>query len=286
MSRMRMRAATRKASGNWRTNDLAEAGQAMRCRRASLLSMIVAAGLLAGKAAGGSRDDIGRFGIPFPGQEAEASSAKVSQIRGKAGTESRVGLFRSGTAFFVTQAGEMLTSGHVVRGCERIEIWPNDASSLPATLVSIDDQLDVALLATHHKVSRVAVFAGEPVRKNGSVFTIGFGLTPSSPLVPVITRGRAAGTARANGHLLLVVRAALHEGNSGGPVIDERGLLVGMVVGRYVDRLDLGVVVRASELAKFLGTTRVMSRNSTDGAAKEDPGKNLRGISILVQCIQ
>ncbi len=40
-----------------------------------------------------------------------------------------------------------------------------------------------------------------------SVYTIGFGLTPSSPLVPVMTRGYVHGTAQPKGHRLLVLRA-------------------------------------------------------------------------------
>ncbi|MGU7776346.1 S1 family peptidase [Burkholderia sp. MR1-5-21] len=247
--------------------------------------MIVAAGLLGGKAANGSCDDAGAFRMRFAGEEAEALSADASQIRGKGGTESRAGLFRSGTAFFVTRAGEMLTSGHVVRGCERIEVWLDDVSSVQASVESIDDKLDVALLATHHHVTRVAVFGAEPVRNDSSVFTIGFGLTPSSPLVPVITRGRVDSTARANRRRFLVVQAMLHQGNSGGPVIDERGRLVGMVVGRYVDRPDLGVVVRAGELARFIGATRSISRNSTGHSAQGDAEKHLREISVLVQCV-
>jgi S1-C subfamily serine protease len=258
----------------------------MHRARASLLCVIVAAGLLGGKAAGGARDDFALFPIRLPADEAEAASSEASLTRREGNAESGGRFFRSGTAFFVTQAGDMLTSAHVVRGCEHIEIWPGEDSSMLASLESIDPRLDVALLATHHGVSRVAILRAGPLPKNSSVFTIGFGLTPSTPLEPVITRSRAEGTVRVKGHRLLVLHATLYQGNSGGPVIDERGLLVGMVVGRYVDRPDLSVAVRASELARFLGTTRSRLMASMNRSSKEDPGKNLREISALVQCVQ
>ncbi|WP_043283792.1 S1 family peptidase [Paraburkholderia oxyphila] len=194
---------------------------------------------------------------------------------------------RSGTGFFVTYAGELLTSAHVVRGCERIEVWPTDAASgIAASLESIDERLDVALLATHRSVSRVAVLGGGPVSSGASVFTIGFALTPSTPLDPVITRARAVGTVRSQGRRLLVLRARLYQGNSGGPVIDERGTLVGMVIGRYVKRPGMGVAVCASELARFLAGALRNSQTPMARASNEDPDKELQGIAALVQCVK
>ena len=198
--------------------------------------------------------------------------------------------FRSGTGFFVTYAGELLTSGHVVRGCERIEVWPTDASSgVAASLESIDERLDVALLATHRSVSRVAILGGGPISRGQSVFTIGFGLTPSTPLDPVITRARADGMVRSQARRLFVLSARLYQGNSGGPVIDERGLIIGMVVGRYLTRPGVGVAICASELTRFLASawrTSQTSQSPTERATKEDPGEDLRGISALVQCVK
>jgi S1-C subfamily serine protease len=285
MSRPRARAATRTASGNWRTHDTAAARRVRKPRCASLFYMIAAIGLLGSKGMCGENDGISRFEARAPGAEARRPVDDSLRVRGLFSPAVRGGLLRSGTAFFVTQAGEMLTSAHVVRGCARLEVWPEDGLGIPASIESIDEHLDVALLATQHRVNQIAVHGHGSVPRNGSVFTIGFGLTPSSPLVPIFTHGVVEGDTEVRGRRLLVLRAALYEGNSGGPVIDSGGHLVGMVIGRYVDKPELSVAVRVSELAKFLGPGRSLASSSTGRAVDVEPQAELRGISALVQCI-
>jgi len=206
--------------------------------------------------------------------------------RDVSGSGNEGSLFRSGTAFFVTRAGEMLTSAHVVRGCLRLKVWTTDNGSIPATVESVDEAGDMALLSTRHKVDLAAVPGKERVPRNSAVFTIGFGLTPSSALVPVFTRGTMQGEGYVKGRRLLVLRAVLYEGNSGGPVIDGGGHLVGMVIGRYVNRPELSVAVGLSELTNFVGRRGNMESPSTSRIATADPRAELRRISALVQCIE
>jgi S1-C subfamily serine protease len=263
MSRPRMRAAIRKGNGNSPTSDARAIRPGGHVRRSSLLCTIVAAGMLGGKVA--------------------AATADSKPFRTDAGSTAR--LLRSGTAFFVTPAGELLTSGHIVRGCRQIDVWPDEASRLGASLEAIDTRLDVALLATHRRVSRIAVLRAGRVSRHDAAFTIGYGLTASTPMQPVITRGRIDAIVDGKARRFLVMQAMLYEGNSGGPVLDEHGRLIGMVVGRYVSRPDRAVAIDASELARFLGTRAAPPpRSSTDHAPGEGPRQTLREISALVQC--
>jgi S1-C subfamily serine protease len=196
-------------------------------------------------------------------------------------------LLRTGTAFFVSHDGYMLTSAHVVNGCQHIQVWPADARGLTATLIATDERLDLALLATHHP----AEFASFPQRvrpspRDGStVYTIGFGLTPSTAAVPVLTEGLIGGTAQAGGHPVLVIHARLHEGNSGGPVIDDSGALQGMIIGRYITRPELSVALRASELSAFLEWHGVRNNaRPADGGGNASPERQLQRIASVVQC--
>lgn len=202
-----------------------------------------------------------------------------------AGERGRDGMQRSGTAFFVTLAGEMLTSAHVVRGCRRIEVWASDGKRLPVSLVATDDRRDLALLATQQAVTAVARPVARSARQGAPIYTIAFGITPSSPLVPVMTRGHLHGNAQPKGHRLLVLRAALYAGNSGGPVVDAKGGLLGMVVGRYEKKPDLGVAVPAADLAQFLAAHSLPGQPATH-ATDKDPDTALRQVSALVQCVE
>ncbi|CAG2153898.1 S1 family peptidase [Cupriavidus numazuensis] len=234
----------------------------MECRRRVLLSCVVL-GLGGGAAVG----------------------MAAGQGGGPASERGRDGMLRSGTAFFVTRAGEMLTSAHVVRGCGRIEVWASDGKRLPASLVATDDRRDLALLATRHGVATAARPVARSARQGAPVYTIGFGLTPTTPLVPVMTHGHLHGHAQPKGYRLLVLRAALHEGNSGGPVVDARGGLLGMVVGRYDKQPDLGVAVPAADLAQFLASHAIEGEPATH-AAEMEPDAALRQVSALVQCVK
>lgn len=198
---------------------------------------------------------------------------------------SQNGLLRSGTAFFISRSGEMLTSAHVVRGCKRIDVWAGEQSMIPATLVAMDSDLDVALLSTDRTVDMTAAPVDQAIAPGSSVYTIGFGLTASSPRVPVITHGYVNGTVEDKDRRLLVLRAALHEGNSGGPVVDAKGTLRGMIIGRYADRPELSVAVRAQDLARFIGT----EHGDPGGLPLHPPvavkvPARLKQIAALVQC--
>jgi S1-C subfamily serine protease len=197
-------------------------------------------------------------------------------------------LLRSGTAFIVSRDGYMLTSAHVVRGCQKIEIWPSNAPPLAARLAAMDDQLDIALLSTERMVDFAATPPAVPLKAGQAIiYTIGFGLTPSTPRVPVLTQGFFDGTAWRDGRPMLVIRARLYEGNSGGPVIDTRGALQGMVIGRYVARPDLSVAVRSKEIAGFLKAHGIESMAlQLKGQAGGSRREQLSTMASLVQCAQ
>lgn len=195
-------------------------------------------------------------------------------------------MLRSGTAFYVSRSGDMLTSAHVVRGCRRIDVWAGTRDSATASLVAVDDHRDVALLATHRTVDAAVRPVARPIHPGTAVYTIGYGLTHAAPLVPVLTRGLVRGTDRAGGHRLMVVHATLHEGNSGGPVVDAQGALLGMIVGRYEKKPELGVAVPAADLAVFVDANSPAPASASPPAPGTDPGVRLREISVLVQCVR
>jgi S1-C subfamily serine protease len=256
-----------------------------RRERSSLLCLIltiasIGIGTLCAAAGRSAPSDIRHFT-----RGTKAADARNLEATAHGDRKSHEGLLRSGTAFFVTQSGEMLTSAHVVRGCQRLDVWLGDVTSIQASLMAIDDDLDVALLATNRAVEMAARPVAKSVRPGTSVYTIGFGLTPSSPRVPVVTRGHVSGT-QPKAHRFLVLRAALHEGNSGGPVIDAQGALLGMIVGRYTGRPELSVAVRAQNLAQFLDSMPIAPPLPVLQAENISPGARLTQISALVQCVE
>jgi serine protease Do len=200
----------------------------------------------------------------------------------------RVEDLRSGTAFFVSADGFLVTSAHVVAGCPGITLWPANGPERTGRVVAIDAALDMALLsATGGVLLYEAGSRPNHARYPGETLsTIGFGSLPSQPRQPKVTNGRLVGSVfDAAGNPILLIRARLPEGNSGGPVIDANGVLLGMVTGRDAGQPELGVAIPAEAIDSFLGG-RGISRTPSipSGSPPTNTADLLKAIAVLVQC--
>jgi serine protease Do len=137
-----------------------------------------------------------------------------------------------GTAFFVTSNGYMLTNHHVIEGADKITVTLNDRTELDATLVGSDERSDVAVLkVTSPKDSSFpalpigdsnALKVGEPVLAIGSPF--GFDYSASAGIVSAKSRSFSRETSVP----FIQTDVALNPGNSGGPLFNQRGEVIGI----------------------------------------------------------
>ena len=134
-----------------------------------------------------------------------------------------------GTGFFVTTDGYMLTNHHVIEGADKITVTLNDRTELDATLIGSDERSDVAVL----KVSGTSFPAlpvgdstglkvGEPVLAIGSPF--GFDYSASAGIVSAKSRSFSRETSVP----FIQTDVALNPGNSGGPLFNQRGEVIGI----------------------------------------------------------
>ncbi|MAS41666.1 MAG: hypothetical protein CML43_00680 [Rhodobacteraceae bacterium] len=169
------------------------------------------------------------------------ASASVSPRRSpqpQTSTESPVAA-STGTGFFVTRQGHVLTNRHVVESCNLITV-----ADAPATLVAWDDDLDLALLQTRDGSSphRTARFAPRPARLNADVTALGYPLHGLLGGLNV-TRGVVSSLSGVRGDRNVIqISAEVQPGNSGGPLLDAQGAVVGVVVAK----LDALVVAQVS----------------------------------------
>ncbi len=137
----------------------------------------------------------------------------------------------SGTGFLVTETGHLLTNQHVVSGCGSLTV---DGHS--ATVLAEDGVFDLALLQVDAlSGAAVAPFAGSPARLNSDVTVVGF---PLSGLLGGlnVTRGAVTSTKGIGGDgINMQISAPVQPGNSGGPVLNGAGQVVGVVVARLSD---------------------------------------------------
>lgn len=190
---------------------------------------------------------------------------------------------KSGTGFFVSRDGFVLTSAHVVSGCPELSVWGAERSQHAAYVVASDRRLDIALLWTEGMRPRRSAVAGRDAPHAGEeVFTLGFGVVTTNPLQPVPVEGVLVGTSTAEpGNRVVTIRANLHAGNSGGALLAQDGSLIGMIVGRDEKHDDIGVAVPQDTISPLLTAYGI---KLADRDAATNPRDLLAKISVLVQC--
>ncbi len=134
-----------------------------------------------------------------------------------------------GTAFFIDKNGYLLTNHHVIEDASKVTITLNDRREIDATVVGSDERTDVALLkvkgSTYPELNIGNVEqlrVGEPVLAIGSPF--GFDYSASAGIVSAKMRNMMGETAVP----FIQTDVALNPGNSGGPLFNQRGEVVGV----------------------------------------------------------
>jgi len=140
-----------------------------------------------------------------------------------------------GTGFFITTNGYLLTAAHVISQKHRVTIqWM--ASNYVANVVSVNDKLDVALLKTEGFFSALQIFSSTGTKLGSEVFTIGFPNISFQGASPKLTKGVISGL---NGvqddPSSFQISVAVQPGNSGGPLINKDGYVIGVVNARLND---------------------------------------------------
>jgi 2-alkenal reductase len=138
-----------------------------------------------------------------------------------------------GSGFFITNQGHILTNNHVVEGTKEVSIVLSDGSQQKAAIVGTDPYSDIAVLKTDGKVPAIAVLGNSDVLNPGeSVIAIGspLGNFKNTVTVGVVSAmGRSIDTG--NGYQiedLIQTDAAINHGNSGGPLVDLAGEVIGI----------------------------------------------------------
>ena len=186
-----------------------------------------------------------------------------------------------GSAFFISKDGYLLTNRHVIDDASRITITLNDRRELDATLVGSDERTDIALL----KVNGASfpelkigdsnqLKVGEPVLAIGSPF--GFDYSASAGIVSAKSRNMSGETSVP----FIQTDAALNPGNSGGPLFNQRGEVVGVNsrifsgTGGYMG-LSFSIPIDvAMDVVQQLKTTGKVTRSYL-GVMLQDVDRNL-----------
>jgi S1-C subfamily serine protease len=146
----------------------------------------------------------------------------------------------AGTGMILTPSGDILTNNHVVEGAVSIRVAIDGRSgTVPARVLGVDPSADVALIQAEgvsglpvvHLGNSATVTVGEPVVAIGNALGLGGSPTVTTGIVSALDRSITASDplgASENLSGLIQTSAPIAPGNSGGPLVDAQGQVIGM----------------------------------------------------------
>jgi S1-C subfamily serine protease len=170
----------------------------------------------------GPRLEFGPLGarpVPLPGEAANSSAAPKP--------------VSSGSGFFVSRDGDLVTDNHVIEGCRELRVVRDEKSHV-ARVIGIDVGADLAILRVPGIASDIATFRSSDLEKPGeAVIVAGYPLQGLLTSKASVTTGIISALAGPKEDKKLVqITAPVQPGNSGGPLVDNQGNVIGVIVSK------------------------------------------------------
>jgi S1-C subfamily serine protease len=231
--------------------------------------------------------------------------------------KAKSGSIGSGSGFFISKTGQLISNAHVVRGCKRVTVGDSAKRQIPAELIATDLRNDLALLSissldkasanTKSLVEKLGLgivplasaglLRSKDVALGEDVLVAGFPYAGLSSDAIKVTGGMVSsvvGLGDDSGKFQ--IDAAVQPGNSGGPIYDKSGNIVGVTVARlnkaFMAKVTGSVpentnfAIKASIVRLFLSSNGVPAKASkkTTKVEKTDVAKIAERQTLLVIC--
>jgi S1-C subfamily serine protease len=181
------------------------------------------------------------------------SRPSVVKIRGVATACQKV---LEGTGFVIAP-NRVMSNAHVVAGTESVTVEA-EGEKYDATVVSYDPNADISILDVPNLPQPPLVFAEEPAKTGTDAVVLGypgggdFAATPARVREIIELSGPDIYKTTTVNREVYTIRGLVRQGNSGGPMINRAGQVIGVVFGAAVDDNDTGFVMTTDEVARQL----------------------------------
>ena len=146
-------------------------------------------------------------------------------------------LLGTGSGFMITEDGYLITNFHVVKGGTRFQIKTQD-EVMSAKLIKVDEVNDLAVLKVSGRFQNLPLAPSSTIRSGNTVFTVGFPNPELQGYEPKFTKGEISSlSGLRDDPRRFQITVAVQPGNSGGPLVDESGNVIGIVVARLNDSI-------------------------------------------------
>ncbi|HVS31639.1 MAG TPA: trypsin-like peptidase domain-containing protein [Thermoanaerobaculia bacterium] len=162
-----------------------------------------------------------------------------------------------GSGFVWSADGIIVTNNHVVEGASRISVNFNDGTQLPATLLGVDPDSDLAVLRVDSKsLTAAPIGTSADLMIGETVVAVGnpFGLSGTVTTGVVSALGRSVPSAEAGRTFTDFIQtdASINPGNSGGPLLNIEGKVIGINVAIYAQAQGIGFAIPVDRARKVI----------------------------------
>ena len=142
--------------------------------------------------------------------------------------ESELIIIGSGSGFFISSQGHIVSNAHVVGGCKKIKVYENGKEIL-LNILDTDTKNDVGLVKGKFKNTKYLNIKSDGAELGEDIVAFGYPLVDTLSDSVKLTKGIVSALAGPNNNFAMIqIDAALQPGNSGGPVLNMNGLVVGI----------------------------------------------------------
>ena len=205
---------------------------------------------------------------------------------------------QSGSGVVISTHGEVLTNAHVIEHCTQITVRSSSGDSAAALVIARDEKNDLAVVrGTLPFTSVVAFRDGGPVRAGETVVALGYPLSGLLATSANLTVGNVSALAGlSDDSRYLQISAPVQPGNSGGPLLDASGHLIGIVtaklnaalIARFTGDIPQNVnfALKAEVARTFLDSKGIayQTARSEQQLSPADVGDIARPFTVQIEC--
>jgi S1-C subfamily serine protease len=194
----------------------------------------------------------------------------------------------SGTGFYVSNTGHIISNYHVVEGCNTVKLTFK-GKEVSADVLAVDKKNDLAILKTNLTPPKVYPVATEDASLLEDIIIAGYPLGKRVSAAIKTSKGSITALAGyGDNYSEFQTDAALNQGNSGGPIMNQKGNVVGVAVANYgkkagVESFNFGI--KSSTLRTFASANglKFLPPNNKEMSNK-DLGKLITEATVYLEC--
>lgn len=194
----------------------------------------------------------------------------------------------SGTGFYVSHEGHIISNHHVIEGCNIIKLTFR-GKELSADVLAVDKMNDLAILKVNLAPSKVFSIATKDASLLEDIIIAGYPLGKRVSAAIKTSKGSITALAGyGDNYSEFQTDAALNQGNSGGPIMDQKGNVVGVAVANYgkqagIESFNFGI--KSSTLKTFASANglKFLPPNKTN-LSNKDLGQLITEATIYLEC--